>query len=500
MNAPVLTGLFAGWTAVQIAVGAFFVQVYASRQRELEYLIFGLVCFAVALTDAGFAIAGAIHGPHAWPATQLVTHSGALAATALNFHFVLQLVAPNQVRRFAPVVYALHAACAVVLFSDGWWIPGTLHDVNTPVLAITLHDVRAQPTPLGNAAYAMLMTVDGFALLALVVAYRRGRREILGAIIGLVAVMVCAVIDVVTITQQLATPPLWTYGFLLYGVGVANTLLVRYRRAAEELELTAKELRTTTEELTNSYLELSSVQEELFRKKQLASVGELAASIAHEVRNPLAVIVNAAANLKRPSLGAEDRSTLFGIIEEEITRLNNIVTDLLRYARPVNVQREEVPLPELIRSLSESFAKDHGLSLEVSTSPEAATVWADPSLLRLALQNLIDNARQAVPKGAVAVHAEKAKLGDGWGVRIDVSDTGPGMDSRTLERAMDPFFSTRPSGTGLGLPITARIVEAHGGHIEITSRIGEGTTASLFVPAKRAERLSDHRNTPDPRA
>ena len=285
--------------------------------------------------------------------------------------------------------------------------------------------------------------------------------------------------------------PLFPYGFLIYGFGVADTLLVRYRRAAQELEVTANELRNATEELTNSYLELSVVQEELFRKRQLASVGELAASIAHEVRNPLAVIANAAASLKRTSIGVADRNTLFGIIEEEITRLNNIVTELVRYARPMNVRREEVALGDVVKGIGEGLgAEQYTLNLEVASEPDVETVWADPSLLRLAVKNLIDNARQAMPSGgAIVVTAAKDRIDEAAGVRIEVADTGQGMDSRTLRRAMDPFFSTRPSGTGLGLPIAGRIVEAHGGRVDVHSRVGEGTTG----------RAASSRQAPDER-
>ena len=396
--------------------------------------------------------------------------------------------------RFVPVVYAIVAAYCVVMFSGGWWVPGTFHAVHSEIFGVAIGDFRARPTLVGLSAYATLMVVDLIVLWVLVAAYRRGRHEVLGAIIGLATVMICGVNDVVTIAKQLGTPPLFTYGFLIYGFGVADTLLVRYRRAADELEVTARELRHTTEELTNSYLELSSVQEELFRKRQLASVGELAASIAHEVRNPLAVIVNAAANLKRVNLVADDRDTLFGIIEEEITRLNNIVTELLRYARPVNVQREEVVLSDVIKSLGENIGKEHALRFEIAEEPDVQTVWADPTLLRLAIQNVVENARLAMPKGGdIVVTAGKAKVGDATGVRIEIVDGGQGMDARTLLRAMDPFFSTRPSGTGLGLPITGRIVEAHGGRVDVQSRVGEGTTVALFIPGKRTEgRLSDH--------
>jgi signal transduction histidine kinase len=233
----------------------------------------------------------------------------------------------------------------------------------------------------------------------------------------------------------------------------------------------------------------------LFHKRQLASVGELAASIAHEVRNPLAVIVNAAANLKRTSLGVADRDTLFGIIEEEITRLNNLVTELLRYARPMNVRREDAPVGEVLKGLGEGLDPKHKVELPVQDAA-VPTIWADATLLRLALANLVDNARQAMPDGGTITLSVSKDASDGRdAIRIDVSDSGQGMDSHTLHRALDPFFSTRPSGTGLGLPIAGRILEAHGGRIEVQSRLGEGTTVSLFIPTKRAEQrsLGDHR-------
>jgi signal transduction histidine kinase len=102
--------------------------------------------------------------------------------------------------------------------------------------------------------------------------------------------------------------------------------------------------------------------------------------------------------------------------------------------------------------------------------------------------------------GAVVVIASKARLGNQGAVRIEISDTGQGMDSRTLRRALDPFFSTRPSGTGLGLPIAGRILEAHGGKLEVRSRPNEGTTVTLLVPSKRAERHSEPRLAGLPRA
>jgi signal transduction histidine kinase len=491
VNSPLLAGVFGAWTAVQIAVGAFFLQAFAARRTGLEYLLFAFVCFALAVTDAGLTLGAAMHGTEWWVAAAAMINGGAVAVTVLNLHFVLHFVAPSFVRRVVPVAYAVAAPYAVVLATSIGWVPGTVHVAHAELLGVVLNHVIAKPTLLAVTGYLVLLAGGAAAFTALALAYRRGRAEVRGALFGLTIVILCSLNDVVTVGLQLGTPVLFPYGFLLYGFGVADTLLVRYRRSADDLEATARELRQATEALTSSYLELSGVQEELFRKRQLASVGELAASIAHEVRNPLAIIVNAAASLKRPSLGAEDKNTLFGIIEEEISRLNKIVTELLRYARPMNVRRAEVVLLDALKSLGEGLEDKYALDVRIAAVPPLETVWADPTLLRLALQYLVDNARQAMPAGGtIVVTASKDVVAGQAGVKVEVADTGQGMDARTLGRAADPFFSTRPSGTGLGLSITGRIIDAHGGHLEVTSRVGEGTVVSLFFPGKRPEMAS----------
>ncbi|HEX4337863.1 MAG TPA: ATP-binding protein [Polyangiaceae bacterium] len=486
MNAPVVAGIFIAWSAVQLTVGAFFLQAYTARRRELEYLLFALVCFGMAVTDAGLTGAAAIHGSTHWETAMKVVHAGAIAATAANVHFVVQFVAPQYVRRTVPLTYALAAAYILLSFADGWWQSGTTHVAHGTPLGFEIIEVMALPTMPAQTGYLCMMLADVATFVALLRAYRRGRRDVRGAMLGLAVVISCGINDLINVAFQSGTPPLFPYGFLIYGFGVADTLLVRYHRAAQQLEVTARELRHATEELTSSYLELSVVQEELFRKRQLASVGELAASIAHEVRNPLAIIVNAAANLKRQGLGAEDRNTLFQIVEEEITRLNKIVTELLRYARPVNVHREDIALGDFLKGFGEGLDPAYTLVVEVPERTGVDTVWADATLLKLAIQNLLDNCRQAMPGGGViTLRAVPARAVDVTGIRIEVSDAGLGMDSHTLHRAMDPFFTTRPSGTGLGLPIAGRIVEAHGGEVDVRSRAGEGTTVSLFIPAKR---------------
>jgi signal transduction histidine kinase len=501
MNSPLLAGVFGAWAAAEVALGLFFLQAYAARRREFEYLLFGLVCFSLVVVDAGFALSFALSDLARWPLATGIAHAGAFVATAINLHFVLLFAGPRRARKYVPVAYVAAAVFVVGIATGHFWQPGSIHFRTVKSFGFTLEQVGAQPTVLGLLGYGTSLVQNMGSVAFLMRAYKKGRREVIGGLFGFTVVVGCAISDILTVLGTVAMPSLLPYGLLIYGFGIADTLLVRYRRAAEELEVTATELRSATEELTNSYLELSVVQEELFRKRQLASVGELAASIAHEVRNPLAIIKNAGASLRRHGIREEDRNTLFQIIEEEITRLNNLVSELLRYARPVNVRRADLSVAELVRGFSETLGEKYPIALHVAAEPEVEMVWADLALLRLALSNVLDNARLAMPEGGtISIEARRDHQAGNSGVLIQITDTGGGMEPSTLRRALDPFYSTRPSGTGLGLPIAGRIVEAHGGKIEVNSVHGEGTTVALFIPSRRPDqRTSEPRLSPVPR-
>jgi signal transduction histidine kinase len=294
--------------------------------------------------------------------------------------------------------------------------------------------------------------------------------------------------------RVVATVCLSPHAFVLYAFAVASTLLFRYHRATGELEQTASSLRERTAELRHSYIELSEMEDELVKQQQLAAVGELAASIAHEVRNPLAVIVNAAASLRRERLSDQDRQTLLGIIDEETSRLNGLVTDLLRFARPFSITSADVELAELLERAARVVGDDYQVELSIPDDPLLGTAAVDPALLRLALENVIENACQAMPDGGtIGISSEYSSLDGVPCVRIAVRDQGPGMDAQVRKRALDPFFTTRRSGTGLGLPIAARIMEAHRGTLTIESEPGSGTVIGLLVPAPEA---SDHAKPP----
>jgi signal transduction histidine kinase len=275
----------------------------------------------------------------------------------------------------------------------------------------------------------------------------------------------------------------------LYALSIVLGLLWELRGAEGKLLETTSSLAERTLQLEVSYAELELVQSELFKKEQLALVGELAASIAHEVRNPLAIIMNAASGMRRAAVSDGDRDTLLSIVDEEARRLNQLVEELLRFARPIEAARVPASLYDICEQLRVACKEGYDVVLEASE--RVGAVLVDAGLFRLALDNLMANALQAMPQGGrVVLSISSGSFADGEPAAIvAVTDHGVGMAPGELERAKKPFFTTKPRGTGLGLSIAERIVEAHGGELGIESRVGVGTTVRLRLPVERISEL-----------
>ncbi|HVY26908.1 MAG TPA: ATP-binding protein [Polyangiaceae bacterium] len=483
--AQYLSGLLTAWATAQLGLSLFFTLAYFLGRRELEYAIFSLLCLSLSVGSAGVAyeysqteIAARLVGEH-------IAHAGMILAAAFNLHFALCFSRSETAKVRALWLYVLAAAYLVLLVSGGWWQHRPPRVLDANLFGHIVVTTVGQATWLGKSFYVVAALETAAAAALLVSAYRAGQREVGSAIIGILCILPAVGNDGALAFGFIANAiPLLPHAFLLYACGVAGTLLLRYRVSRDELERAARSLQEKTEELRHSYAELRLVQNELVTKKQLAAVGELAAAIAHEVRNPLAVIVNAVAGLRRSAVREEDRTMLLGIVDEEAARLNRLVTDLLRFARPVSVKRSPVSLLELAnRSRSSAMLDGHQIVVQMDEDPELTTVWVDPSLFRLVFDNLVENACQAMKSGGtVQILVHRGQLRGEAAVRIEIADSGQGMERGVRERALDPFFTTRPSGTGLGLPIVHRIIEAHGGEIQIESEEGQGTTVTLLLP------------------
>ncbi len=216
-------------------------------------------------------------------------------------------------------------------------------------------------------------------------------------------------------------------------------------------------------------------------------VEAIAAGIAHEVRNPLNALQINLGILKEEisEIVPDHQSHVFEVIGKiagELRSLDNFVTEFLRYARLPRPVLEPVAVRPLLADLATFIGPEctrKGVSLSLTAESGPQTVMADPFQLKHAVLNLVLNALQATSDcGSIVIAAE----GDAQRLEITVSDTGEGMAEGVLPRVFDAFFTTREGGTGLGLPIARRIVEAHGGTLIIRSREGEGTAATISLP------------------
>lgn len=237
--------------------------------------------------------------------------------------------------------------------------------------------------------------------------------------------------------------------------------------------------------LIRDITEIRRLQMIATRHDRLEELGEMAAKVAHEIRNPLGGIKGFASLLKRDLESQPELQKLAGYILDGTDNLNRIVTSVLNYARPVKPALEQTDLNKLAKDLQEHISADATLpaniQLQVEMPEETLYAPADPRLLKSALLNLMVNAMQAMPEGGLLKCTFGKKEGKAV---IQVSDTGIGIPTEHLEKIYSPFFTTRADGNGFGLSEVSKIVQAHGGTLHVDSKVGEGTTFTIKIPLK----------------
>jgi len=227
----------------------------------------------------------------------------------------------------------------------------------------------------------------------------------------------------------------------------------------------------------------------LERQEKLATLGTLAAGIAHEIRNPLTSLKARLYTLEKHLLVVPAARKDTDIINAEISRLEHIVQDVLSFARPSDPKLETIATDTLLREVQGLMApnlESRSVQLVIESSPELF-VRADSGHLKQVLINLARNAAEAIDgSGTVTLRARatRAQLGglETTAVILEVSDTGKGIPPEVEKRLFDPFFSTKETGTGLGLPISARLVQKQGGTLQYQTRLGHGTTFGVVLP------------------
>ncbi|MBL8074848.1 MAG: hypothetical protein JNL29_10800 [Nitrospira sp.] len=354
-------------------------------------------------------------------------------------------------------------------------------------------------------APANVVVAYGYVLPILLVATFRNRTMML------VTVLACVVATYSGLLQP-TKPGRFQAALINRSVVVSVLLLVAYlgmswevRKAREEAARTA--LAKETESLLKANTQLVQAKDQLNRSERLAAVGQLVASVAHEVGTPLHSIAwHVQALAEEPGV-TPDMKKRVAVIDEQLGRVVRIIQDLLSSTRPRQPEPEWLSVDEVVSPstvLMEPAFHEKGLTLTVEIPQDLPFVWADKEKIHQVLVNVLANALAATPaQGAVTVTAgcreasadelERGRIvADGMSamvITIAVQDTGCGMPAADQEKAFEPFFTTKAvgKGTGLGLFLSRESVVAHGGSLVLKSEIGKGTTVTMTLPAMRRD-------------
>jgi two-component system, NtrC family, sensor histidine kinase HydH len=240
-----------------------------------------------------------------------------------------------------------------------------------------------------------------------------------------------------------------------------------------------------TERLREMHRELQESFEQVKRAERLSAVGQLAAGLAHEIRNPLASLAGAAGLLQRPQTSEQRRGECAAIILKECDRLNRLLSQFLDFARPRAPRYQMVDLRGELEAVVELAAHAIGskaVRIRLDLPSQAPEMECDPEQIRQAVLNLLLNAIHASPNGGEVVVAVQL---EGGRLSLEVRDEGPGVDPAVMDRIFDPFFTTKEDGTGLGLSMVHQIVQQHGGVVTAKTVAAQGTRFQMLLPRKQ---------------
>lgn len=253
------------------------------------------------------------------------------------------------------------------------------------------------------------------------------------------------------------------------------------RKQAEE------EIRMLNAALEQKVVELTQTQEELVRKEKLATLGQLAGCVGHEIRNPLGVINNAVFFLQEVMPDADDAVREYlGIIKSEVNNSQRIITDLFASVRTKSPMVQPVMPAALIEKCLKKCRLPDNVSCSIHLPEILPQLEIDPLQMEQVLENLITNAVQAMPDGgALSISARPSPLTPHPSqdfIEISVEDSGEGISPENMKRLFQPLFTTKARGIGMGLVVCKNLVESNGGRIKVESRLGEGTVFTLLLP------------------
>lgn len=251
-------------------------------------------------------------------------------------------------------------------------------------------------------------------------------------------------------------------------------------------------------ELQKAYADLKRTQQDLIQSEKMAALGRFSSGVAHEIKNPLGIILGGSEFLEAKLAQADPKVKMaLNKIKEATSRANSIVQNLLRFARPAEIKTEKLKIEDLIKealSLLRYSILLNNIKIETQLAKEELFVEVDKNQIQQVFFNLISNASDAMPKGGkISIKTYKTPepilLGGNGTCAIEVTDTGEGISKESLQRLFEPFYTTKlgKKGTGLGLSMSKMIVNNHRGSLEIDSILGKGTTAKIVLPLAKEE-------------
>jgi signal transduction histidine kinase len=260
-------------------------------------------------------------------------------------------------------------------------------------------------------------------------------------------------------------------------------------KSVDEVKALGLEVRGLIEDADQTHQELEKSRTRLLQTEKMATVGRLAAGVAHSIRNPLTSIKMRLFSLERSLDLAPNQKEDLEVISEETRHLDTIIRNFLEYARPSKLTMQRISPSELIDTnlqLLRHRFKSYGVRLELVRTEPLPEVLADPDQMKEVFVNILINACEAVGEGgAITIEErEETQVPLGPVAVIRIRDSGPGIPAELQEKVFEPFFSTKEEGAGLGLSIAVRVVEQHGGRLAVKSEEGQGTTFIITLPCR----------------
>ena len=269
--------------------------------------------------------------------------------------------------------------------------------------------------------------------------------------------------------------------------------------AQDEVKALSRSVRGLLEDIDETHSELEKSRETLLQAEKMAMVGKLAAGVAHSVRNPLTSVKMRLFSLARTLNVSGTQKEDFEVISDEIRHIDTVVQNFLEFSRPPRLKMQKISPSEVVDmtlQLLKYRLETYDVEIKLRREHPLPEIWADPEQLKEVLVNLVVNSCESIEgKGTIIIQEEDAFSGSqGRAVVIRLTDDGPGIPESIKDRVFQPFFSTKEEGTGLGLSIATRIIEEHGGRLDLTSKEGDGAIFIITLPVKEStiEQHTDH--------